>query len=76
MRHVYSEFYIDKKKYYLRYNTVSQEFYSSHNIGDTIFIKFLPWSPENSIIIEDKKYKTCYGIPPKNGWKKLPLCKH
>ncbi len=46
-----------------------------HKVGDTIIIKFLPADPEKSTIIESETYKTCFGIPPKNGWKKLPKCK-
>lgn len=43
--------------------------------GDTIIIKFLPLEPEKSMIIESIEYKTCYGIPPKEGWKELPKCR-
>ncbi len=45
-----------------------------HKVGDTIIIKFLPADPQKSTIIQGREYKTCYGIPPKNGWKKLPVC--
>jgi hypothetical protein len=50
-------------------------YFNKHTIGDTIIIKFLPDEPEKSMIIEDKEYKSCYGLPPKEGWKELPKCK-
>ena len=49
-------------------------YYKNNDIGDTIIIKFLPDDPEKSMIIEDKEYKSCYGIPPADGWKELPNC--
>src|SRR5690554_1944129 len=56
-------------------NFVKKDYSRKHKIGDTIIIKFLPPKPEKSIIIEDKEYKSCMGLPPKVGWKKLPVCK-
>lgn len=68
------EFIIGGKTYINEFD-VNQEYFNKHQIGDTIIIKFLPSKPEKSIIIEDKEYKSCMGLPPKEGWKKLPVCK-
>lgn len=68
------EFIIGGKTYINEFD-VNQEYFNKHQIGDTIVIKFLPSKPEKSIIIEDKEYKSCMGLPPKVGWKKLPVCK-
>lgn len=43
--------------------------------GDTIMIKYLLSDPKKSMILEDIEYKTCFGIPPSNGWKEKPNCK-
>ena len=75
MRRVYSEFVVQEKKYENKYNSVSQEFYNFHKLGDTIIINFLTLDLEKSMILEDIEYKTCFGIPPSNGWKELPNCK-
>ncbi len=73
MKHFYSDYFVSDIKYELKYNTVSQKFYNLHNAGDTIIIKYFPNQPEISTIIDDEAYKTCYGIPPKNGWRKIPI---
>jgi rRNA maturation protein Rpf1 len=74
IRHVRSKMLFQNKTLKVRYSSVSQSFYNHHNIGDTIIIKFLPDAPEKSMIIEDKEYKSCYGVPPAGGWKELPKC--
>lgn len=53
---------------------VSPDYFNKHQIGDTLIIKFLPSWPEKSIIIEREEYKQCMGLPPKEGWRKLPRC--
>ena len=73
MRSFYYNFQINKKNYKFE-KFVSVDFYNNNQIGDTILIKFLPNEPEKSIIIEDKEYKHCYGLPPKEGWLELPKC--
>lgn len=74
IRYVYSSFYFHDKKFDVGYSLTSQEFYKSHKIGDTIIIKILPNNPEESMIVEDKKYKPCYGVAPEDGWEELPVC--
>lgn len=73
-RDFYSSFLINNTMVEVKYTDVSKEFYLSHEIGDTIIIKFLPREPKKSIIIENEEYKSCYGIPPAEGWVKLPNC--
>lgn len=73
MRSFNYKFQINKRKYKFE-KFVSVDFYNNNRIGDTIIIKFLPDEPEKSMIIEDKEYKPCYGLPPDEGWKELPEC--
>lgn len=49
-------------------------FFKKREIGDTIIIKVLPSKLPESLIIENLEYKSCYGTPPKEGWKQLPNC--
>ncbi|HLW39388.1 MAG TPA: hypothetical protein VKX31_03280 [Brumimicrobium sp.] len=67
-------FYFDGSIYTDK-NPVGGDYSRNHQIGDTIIIKFLPKDPTKSMIIEDMKYKSCMGLPPKKGWKELPKCK-
>ena len=66
--------FIYKKNEFLSKKGVNDDFFNSHQIGDTIIIKFLPEDPTKSIIIEEVEYKSCMGLPPKEGWKELPRC--
>lgn len=67
------EFEIKKLNYKCK-DLVNYKFSEKYKAGDTIIIKFLSDEPEKSMIIEDKEYKSCYGIPPLDGWKELPQC--
>lgn len=69
----YSYYYMERRQ--VNGNFISSKYSRSHQIGDTIIIKFLPEAPNKSIIIEDVEYKSCMGLPPKEGWEKLPKCK-
>lgn len=66
--------YSVKRCYYEDRGGMNSILSEKYNAGDTIIIKFLPNTPEKSMIIEEAGYKSCYGIPPPEGWKKLPEC--
>ncbi len=63
-----------KQQYFESRDGMNYILSEKHKAGDTIIIKFLPNKPEKSMIIEDIAYKSCYGVPPKEGWKELPKC--
>lgn len=67
--------YSIKGNYYENEDGMNDILSKKYKAGDTIIIKFLPDKPENSIIIEDREYRSCYGIPPHEGWGELPACK-
>lgn len=44
------------------------------NVGDTVIIMYLTKHPKYANINKNYRYNSCYGIPPQNGWKKIPKC--
>lgn len=50
---------------------VKNDYSKKHKVGDTIIIKFLFSKPEKSIIIENKEYKSCMGLPPRGRLEKV-----
>ena len=69
------KYYFVYQKHRIGIDNVNIYYYNKHKIGDTIIVKILPSNPEESIIIEDEKYKSSFGKQPKFGWKELPNCK-
>jgi len=72
-RHIRYAFKKNKKRYDFS-DYVSKSFFNKCEVGDTIVIKSIVKDTDKSIISQISKYKSCFGIPPKMGWEKLPVC--
>lgn len=66
--------YVFKENEYIFDRDVEEGYFNKHKIGDTILIKLIPDSPDKNIIMEKEEYKSCMGLPPEEGWKKLARC--